>query len=112
MRVELEGKTFEFRPDKQGVARDGEGAFRVKNANDAGVVHGGLMEFEVTLPESRGADAAAPAAIAGDTRSGGGPTLAIEVARAHHRARLPLPSGVTEKAMGEKRIVGAETPAR
>lgn len=113
VRIELAGRTFEFRPDKQGRAQDGEATFRVKNANDAGVVHGGLMEFEATLPEivARTGGHAAER-VAGKNPGATGPSLAMEVARAHHRARLPFAEDSSEKAMGEKRVVGVESQAR
>lgn len=46
-------KTVVFKPNRQGVAQTAEGSFKVRNANNYGVVHGGLMEFEVEL---KGAD--------------------------------------------------------
>lgn len=49
VRVQLGATTVSFKPDRRGVASAAEGSFRAKNANDFGVVYGGLMEFEMTL---------------------------------------------------------------
>lgn len=81
VRVEAAGRTLEFRPDKKGDARAAGGAFRVLNANDVGVVHGGLLEFELTLENPPPSD--------------GTIALAMEIARGRHGAIVsqPAPGG-------------------
>lgn len=74
VRVQVAGQTLEFRPDQRGQARVGAASFRVKNANDSGVMLGGLMEFELQVPALEPASAQA--------------VLAIDVGRAHHATKL------------------------
>ena len=85
IRVRLGGRTVEFQPNPQGLAKDQRTMLRVKNANEFGVVHGGLLEFEIALngadwlpppspPAAPGKDSAPPQEVA----------LAIDVGRAHH----------------------------
>jgi len=49
VQFQLGGKTVSFKPDRHGVAKNSDGSFRVRNANEFGVVFGGTMEFEVKL---------------------------------------------------------------
>jgi hypothetical protein len=49
VQFQLGGKTTSFNPDRRGVAKNSGDSFRVKNANEFGVVFGGTMEFEVKL---------------------------------------------------------------
>ncbi len=74
VRLRWGGRSWEFRPDQQGVARAGTAWFRVTNANEVGVVRGGLMEFELQV------DLPGPGE--------GAPELTLDVGRAHHRARV------------------------
>ena len=55
----------------------GGGTLRILNANDVGVVHGGLLQFELTLPDA----AVAP----------GPQPLQLDVARGRHSASVMLP---------------------
>lgn len=77
VQVKVNGKTAAFRPDSSGTAKTAEGTFQVKNANDAGVVAGGLLEFELTLH--------------GDWKAARSLPLAIEVGRARHETVLEVP---------------------
>ena len=74
VRVQVAGQTLEFRPDQRGQARVGAASFRVRNANDSGVILGGLMEFELQVPTPEPASAQV--------------VLAIDVGRAHHQTTL------------------------
>ena len=49
VQFQLGGKTISFKPDRHGVAKNSDGSFRVRNANEFGVVFGGTMQFEVKL---------------------------------------------------------------
>lgn len=49
VRLQIGGRTAEFQPNAQGLAKDLRTQFRVKNANEFGVVSGGLLEFEIAL---------------------------------------------------------------
>ncbi len=78
IRLQLGERTVEFQPNHQGIAKDLRTQFRVKNATEYGVVHGGLLEFELAL---NGADwvaeftkPGAPAEFA----------LTLEIAKARH----------------------------
>ncbi len=49
VRLQIGDRTAEFQPNAQGLAKDLRTQFRVKNANEFGVVNGGLLEFEIAL---------------------------------------------------------------
>jgi hypothetical protein len=49
VQIQLGEKSVIFKPDRRGVASGTNGSFRAKNANQYGVIYGGLMEFETTL---------------------------------------------------------------
>lgn len=74
VRLQVNGKSLEFRPDKSGVARAGDASLRITNANDQGVILGGLMEFELECPLAVG--------------SGSAGEVGMDVARAHHTAKF------------------------
>ncbi len=76
VRVRLGEKSLEFHPDAHGTAVTPEGTFRVKNANEFGVVAGGLLEFSLVLP--------APAASAAPV------PFTLALGRTEHRADLRL----------------------
>ncbi len=48
--LELGGKTLTFQPDRSGFAStDEDCTLRIRNTNRYGIVHGGLLEFEIIL---------------------------------------------------------------
>ncbi len=47
--LELGGKTLSFQPDRSGFASTEECTLQIRNVNRYGIVHGGLLEFEITL---------------------------------------------------------------
>jgi FtsP/CotA-like multicopper oxidase with cupredoxin domain len=84
IRLQIGERTAEFQPNQQGVAKDLRTMFRVKNCNEFGVVHGGLLEFEIALS---GADWIA------DATKPGAPTevaVTLEIARARHAATAKI----------------------
>ena len=99
--VQVGSRTLDLQPQKNGVATDPHGRLRVKNADEYGIVRGGLMEFELVLT---GADwmrevekqAMRPSAETGTTgsepTSGAAPvlTLSLDVARGHHVAHRTI----------------------
>lgn len=94
VRVTLGDKTLDFHPDKTGTAQAGAARFRVKNANEFGVVPGGLMEFELVLDDAGGAVALAKSPLVMNKSASASEAnlqLAIDVARAHHVTLLPRP---------------------
>ncbi len=88
VRLRVDDRTAFVAAGAAGTADDGRVRFRATNANDAGVVRGGVLEFELVL---RGDDwireiartAAGPGAV---------PTLKLEldIARGRHVATAPL----------------------
>jgi manganese oxidase len=98
VRVQVGSRTLDLQPQKNGVATDPRGRLRVKNADEYGVVRGGLMEFELVLTgadwmRELGGQTMPPAAESGTTgpvlASDPAPvlTLSLDVARGHHVAR-------------------------
>ncbi len=84
VRLQLGDRTAEFQPNAQGLAKDLRTQFRVKNATEFGVVHGGLLEFEIAL---NGAD------WVSDTTKPGAPPevpVTLEVAGARHTATVKI----------------------
>ncbi len=84
IRLHVGDRTVEFQPNQQGVAKDLRTLFRVKNVSEFGVVHGGLLEFEIAL---NGAD------WVNDAIKPGAPsevTLALEIARTRHTAHVKI----------------------
>jgi hypothetical protein len=49
VRVQFGGRTLSFQPDRHGMAKEERASFRIKNANEFGVIRGGLLEFELVL---------------------------------------------------------------
>jgi manganese oxidase len=103
-RVQVGGRTMELQPQKNGVATDPRGRLRIINADEYGVVRGGVMEFELVL---NGADwmqeieQAAANASSRTTDSGARLetttslkeptlTLSLDVARGHHVAQRTI----------------------
>jgi len=90
VRIQFGEKSVVFKPDRRGAANaaDGSGMFRVSNANQFGVVYGGLMEFEVTLSGAGWLEALKDLGLA----SGGtlpreiAASLLMEVGKAQHTA--------------------------
>lgn len=81
LRFELGDRTLDFHPDNSGRASLPGASLRVTNANEFGVINGGLLEFELTLqptPQTRAAVAAGTIAIA------------AEIARGRHATMAPL----------------------
>ena len=93
-RLHLGGRVAEFQPNQQGIAKDARTMFRVKNANEFGVVHGGLLEFEVTLNGADWiADATKPTDGNGAGTVAGAPqevVVTLELGRAKHTATVPI----------------------
>jgi len=48
--IQLGAQSVTFKTDRRGAAQTGNAPFRAKNASQSGVVHGGIMEFELELP--------------------------------------------------------------
>jgi hypothetical protein len=104
VRVQIGDRALEFRPDKHGAAEVNGATFRVKNANEFGVVRGGMMEFELVLGSNAWPEVLAIAAQQpGSTTPRGGTNhsdsaamsertlrLSLDVARAHHVARATI----------------------
>ncbi len=77
VRVRVGGRSFEFHPDRAGVARADGATWRARNGGESGVILSGLMEFELTLPA--------------DVPAGGDELeLVVEIARARHAVRVPV----------------------
>ena len=99
IRVQVGNRSLELLAQKNGVAKSPSARLRVKNADEYGIVRGGVMEFELVL---NGADwtheVESPADSTQAAASGGNPattaprsaeptlTLALEVARGRHVA--------------------------
>jgi len=103
VRIQVGDHALEFQPDKHGVAEKNQATFRVKNANEFGVIRGGLMEFELVLAGAEWAAVAntsARATAESISRHASGPghnretetmfTLSLDVARAHHVATATI----------------------
>ena len=99
VRVEVGSRTLALQPQKNGVANDPRGRLRVKNADEYGVVRGGLLEFELVLTGAEwmreveklaldSGSGAGSAALAVEP-AGSGPMLklSLDVARGHHVAQ-------------------------
>ena len=92
IRIQLGERSLTFKPNQQGVAREPRAMFRVKNANEFGVINHGLMEFELEL---NGADwladlapaAGDPAAAAASTRE---VPVRLDIGRVHHTATASI----------------------
>lgn len=78
--VQVGGSSVTFNPDRSGTARNSQGVFRVRNVSPFGVVHGGVLEFEVTL--------AAPPEIL--PKLGTSVAISFKVGKAQHEATAPL----------------------
>lgn len=63
-----------FKPDRMGVAEEAGASLHIRNIAETGVVHGGMLEFEIRLP---GAVVAPP------------PRLELSIGGARHEAALP-----------------------
>jgi manganese oxidase len=97
VKVQVGSRSLELQPQKNGVATDPRGRLRVMNADEYGIVRGGLMEFELvltgaewmheveTMAAAPGASAS-PASTARDPDLAPGPmlTLSLDVGRGHH----------------------------
>ncbi|MES2693410.1 MAG: multicopper oxidase domain-containing protein [Verrucomicrobiota bacterium] len=85
IRVRVGGRTIELKAHQNGVADDAEARFLAKNANEAGVVRGGVLEFELVL---RGADWMKEIEGGAGVGAGGQAMLKLEleVARGKHVA--------------------------
>jgi manganese oxidase len=81
IRLQLGERTAEFHPNAQGIAKDARTMLRVKNANEFGVVHGGLLEFEIAL---NGADWVGDAAKLGAANAPQEVTVVLEVGKVRH----------------------------
>ena len=81
LRVTIQNRTLEVQPNQAGVAERAEGSLRVLNANEFGVVRGGIVEFELALREDSAGGSAAVGAAAGTLM------ISIDVAKGHHVAR-------------------------
>jgi hypothetical protein len=86
IRLSFGQRTVEFQPNQQGIAKTPRTLFRARNANEYGVVHGGVLDFELALS---GADWAAdlpPGPPGSPTAQSGEVTLTLEVGRVRHTA--------------------------
>jgi hypothetical protein len=90
--IRVGNRTVMLQPQKNGVAVDSHARLRVKNADEFGIVRGGVMEFELVL---MGAEWIRELGSVAETPSGpaGKPddspltlTLALDVGRGHHVA--------------------------
>jgi manganese oxidase len=85
IKIQLGERALTFKPNQHGVAKEPRAMFRVKNANEFGVIKTGLMEFELQL---NGADwlaevtpgAAEPAAAASAREV----PVSFDIGRVHH----------------------------
>lgn len=102
VRIQVGDRRIEFQPDKHAGAQTEQATFRVKNANEFGVVRGGLMEFELVLrgdgwlgraQTNGGTTKTTPGDDrASESRGGQRLTLSLDVARAHHVATATIAS--------------------
>lgn len=83
MRVQLGDRSVRFRLDGQGLAEDGHARVHVFNGDDAGVIRGGSLRFELAF---NGADWIAPASTARTL------PLTIEFAQARYTATVSIGS--------------------
>jgi hypothetical protein len=85
LRIQAGSRAIELQPGRDGVAQAPGVSFRVKNANEFGVVRGGTMEFELVL---RGGE------WLGEKAAADSLTLSVDVARGHHVASHAVSNGV------------------
>jgi manganese oxidase len=104
IRVQVGSRTLELQAQKNGVATDPHGRLRIINADEYGIVRGGVMEFELVLNGAdwmrelevgaAGASSGAPQAegVRDLTTAAQGPTLtlSLDVARGHHVAHRTI----------------------
>ena len=88
IQFQLGDKVAFFKPDRRGMASAADGSFRARNANQYGVVYGGLMEFEITV---NGTDWAGEFRKLGLTETGPGAKeisapITLQVGKARHSA--------------------------
>lgn len=99
VRVQVGHRSVELLAQKNGVASDARARLRVKNADEYGIVRGGVMEFELVLlgadwirelePTGPGSGASASATADGSdaaTPEEATLTLSLDIARGHHVA--------------------------
>jgi FtsP/CotA-like multicopper oxidase with cupredoxin domain len=93
IRIQLGERSLTFKPDQRGIAKEPRAMFRVKNANEFGVINSGLMEFELEL---NGADwltelapptTTDPAVAAASTRE---VPVGFDIGRVHHTATAKI----------------------
>ena len=83
IRLRLGDRTAEFLANQQGIYKDQRTMLRVKNANEFGVVHGGLLEFEIALNGADWlADLGRPAAANAPTEV----PVVLDIGKAQHTA--------------------------
>jgi hypothetical protein len=92
VQVQMGSKSVTFNLDRRGEATTSGGKFRVTNANQYGVIYGGLMEFEATLFGSEWQNELAKVGlIASSPRSDqASTTIGINVGKAHHEVTTAI----------------------
>jgi hypothetical protein len=103
IRVQVGSRTLELQAQKNGVATDPHGRLRIINADEYGIVRGGVMEFELVLNGADWMRELEPAAISSSsspqaqgaretTTAAHEPTLtlSLDVARGHHVAQRTI----------------------
>src|SRR5204863_4276349 len=94
IRVQLGERTLTFKPNQQGVAKEPRAMFRVKNANEFGVIDSGLMEFELELNGADWLALVAPAAASADPATAAASArevpVSFDIGRVHHTATAKM----------------------
>ena len=89
LRIQVGNRVIELQAQRDGVAEGPGATFRVKNANEFGVVRGGVMEFEMVL---RGEEWMRELSSPASSEKAAEPmlTLSLDVARGHHVAQRTI----------------------
>jgi hypothetical protein len=89
--VQVGGQKVLLQPQKNGIATNSQARLRVKNADEYGIVRGGVLEFELVLSGAEWLRELASTAAAGGGEGGAQTndsslnlTLALDVGRGHH----------------------------
>lgn len=84
VKIQLGERTLTFKPNQSGVAREPRAMFRVKNANEFGVINSGLMEFELELNGADWLAEIAPAVDPANPAAAREVPVGFDIGRVHH----------------------------
>lgn len=93
-------REFAFRPDKAGVATVEGATIRITNANEFGMVYGGVLQFEVSLP----------AGFAENVNANGTVRVELDIARARHVAAVEIRAEANAAREGAPREARRSAP--